>query len=59
MPSDWPEKLKITDSTLSTLSRYIKAEDREFVYYEMEENPFKDLCNEFWKKLSDIILTKD
>lgn len=59
MPSDWPEKLKIKESTLSTLSRYIKAEDREFVYYEMEENPFKDLCNEFWKNLSDIILTKD
>lgn len=59
MPSDWPEELKITDSTLSTMSRYIKAEDRDLAYYEMNENPFKDLCNEFWKILSDHILTRN
>ena len=39
------------------MSRYIKAEDRELAYYEMEDNPFDELCNEFWMILSEQILT--
>jgi hypothetical protein len=59
MPTDWPEKLKINDSTLSTISRYIKADDRELAYYEMEDNPFNEMCNEFWNILSEQILTSN
>ena len=57
MPADWPDYLRINKSTLSTMSRYIKAEDRELAYYEMEDNPFDELCNEFWMILSEQILT--
>lgn len=56
MPADWPKDLEIYESTLRGFSRYINAKDSKLAYYEMDDNPFIDLCNEFWNILLDQII---
>lgn len=58
-PKGWPQKKKISKHTLSNITRYIKYDDRALAYYEMEDNPWEELCGEFWKKLLDQILTSN
>jgi hypothetical protein len=53
-PAGWPEGMRIHPTTFNNYGRYVKYEDRERVYYEMESNQWKELCNAFW----DIVITK-
>ena len=57
-PDDWPSELTLGSYSLSNMERHIKGEDKEEPYYLMDNNPFKDLCDEFWKILFSLILTK-
>lgn len=57
-PEGFAENKRISKNTMSNLSRMINAEDREEAYYDMEQNPFKDLCDDFWEIIKGKILTK-
>lgn len=57
-PCKWPHKLAIGKNSLSNIGRYIKGKDKYLPYYRMDKNPFKDLCDLFWKILLGLILTK-
>ena len=59
-PAQWPEELCIGDSTMGNFSRLYDYSDRLEAYYDMENNPQKDLCNTFWDILeSQIMLLSD
>ena len=58
-PSDWPEDLTISDSTLGNISHYIFISDKNKAYYSMKKNPWEELCNTFWEIVKEKILTSD
>lgn len=58
-PEDWPEKLRIGESTSKNFSREIDEEDRGEAYYDMENNPQQVLCDTFWDIVKGIILTEN
>lgn len=58
-PSDWGKKLWIGNSTMSNLGRIISFDDRQQAYYDMENNPFDELCEKFWSILLNEILTAE
>lgn len=56
-PVDWPEGLRISKGTFNTFSRYVKsADDRYETYYDMKENPWKELCDAFWTIIKKRLL---
>ena len=56
-PSWWPTELQISDRTLSNFARCVAYEDRFEAYYDMENNPWEELCDTFWNILKHEILT--
>lgn len=58
-PDDWPEELRIGETTLGNFSHYVEYSDRVEAYYDMENNPWEELCNTFWEILKMKILTGD
>ena len=56
-PSWWPSELQISDRTLSNFARCVAYEDRFEAYYDMENNPWEELCDTFWNILKHEILT--
>ena len=58
-PSDWPEDLTISDSTLGNISHYIIKSDKSKAYYSMKKNPWEELCNTFWEIVKEKILTSN
>lgn len=56
-PSEWPDDKRIGNSTFSNVGRYLSFEDRQEAYYDMDNNPFNDLCERFWSVLRNEILT--
>ena len=58
-PSEWDEDLRIANGTMSNVGRKIGFEDRQQAYYDMESNPFDDLCEKFWSILLNEILTAE
>ena len=57
-PEDWPEELRIGLNTLSNFAHYVSYEDRHEAYYDMDNNPWKGLCDEFWGVVRQLLLTK-
>ena len=57
-PEDWPEELRIGQNTLSNFAHYVSYEDRREAYYDMDSNPWEELCNMFWEVVRQLILTK-
>ena len=56
-PDNWPEGLRISKGTFNTFSRYVKsADDRYETYYDMKENPWKELCDAFWSIIKKRLL---
>lgn len=53
-PADWPEKLKI-GSTMTNVSKIINTNES---YYEMENNPYETVCDEFWNIILSLIRPK-
>lgn len=58
-PEGWKDSLKIGNRPLSNMTRYLNFEDREMAYYEMQNNPWEELCTEYWNILIELILTQD
>ena len=56
-PENLANEKKISKNTMSNLSRMINAEDRNEAYYDMEENPFTELCDKYWDIVRGKILT--
>ena len=56
MPSDWPATLKPSETTGSNFSKKVDVKDRGLAYFEMENNPWKELCDTFWDILKKRIL---
>ena len=57
-PEDWPEELRIGLNTLSNFAHYVSYEDRREAYFDMENNPWDELCDVFWSIVKQLILTK-
>ena len=52
----WPDDLKISERTLSNFARCVDYEDRYEAYYDMESNPWEELCDVYWSILKGQIL---
>ena len=52
----WPDELKISERTLSNFARCVEYEDRFEAYYDMESNPWEELCEVYWTILKNQIL---
>ena len=52
----WPDDLKISERTLSNFARCVDYEDRYEAYYDMESNPWEELCDVYWDILKGQIL---
>ena len=57
-PEDWPKSLRISEHTSKNFSRLLSMEDRKEPYYDMIDNPQKDLCDRFWEIVIQAILTE-
>ena len=55
-PACWPKGLEIGPRTLSNYSRCVDYEDRFEAYYDMDSNPWEELCDTFWDILKGQIL---
>jgi hypothetical protein len=58
-PEDWPEELKISQSTFNNFGRYVKYADRHEAYFDMNENPWKMLCDTLWNITRNRLLTEN
>lgn len=58
-PEGWPPSLTISKTTLNNYSHYLDVKDQERAYFNMSNNPWKDLCDTFWELLERQILTND
>ena len=56
-PDNWPVKFRISEDTMSNYAHHISYNDSMEAYFDMDENPFKELCDAFWEVLSRMILT--
>jgi len=56
-PEDWPSDCRISSSTMSNYGRYVPYKHRDLCYYEMEDNPWRALCDAFWNIVQQQILT--
>ena len=55
-PAGWPERLQISESVVKNFSRGIRIEDADEAYYEMSDNPQRELCDMFWEVLMQQIM---
>ena len=57
-PDNWPVRLRIGENTSKNFGREIDANDRGEAYYDMKQNPQKELCDTFWEIVKSMILTE-
>ena len=55
-PTGWPVRLQISKSVVKNFCRGIQTEESEIAYYEMEDNPQRQLCDIFWELLLHQIM---
>ena len=55
MPLDWPDKIAITGNEFKNLRRDSQIEDYDETYYEMKNNPHRELCDAFWEVIKQLI----
>ena len=58
-PKNWPKDKLIANATMSNFSHYVDFEDRYEAYYDMEHNPWEELCEAYWSIIEHQILTSD
>ncbi len=58
-PEDWPNNLRISEYSLSNVNRKIDARDMREAYYDMENNPWEELCEKYWIHVLSNLLTKE
>lgn len=57
-PEGWPKSLCIGKHTTTNFSKLLHYGDWSEAYYDMEDNPQKDLCDKFWEIVKQVILTE-
>ncbi len=57
-PDEMPDRLRIHSGTIKNFGREINREDRGEMYYNMKNNPQKQLCDTFWSIIQETILTE-
>jgi hypothetical protein len=57
-PDNWPIRLRIGENTSKNFGREIEEDDRGEAYYDMKQNPQKQLCDTFWEIVKSMILTE-
>ena len=56
-PSGWPERLKVTEGSIRNMSRDFQCTDFDLLtYYELEYNPYEELCETFWGVIKELIM---
>ena len=58
-PTDWPARIAISGNEFKNLRRDSQIEDDDEMYYEMDYNPHRALCDTFWKVIKDWICGKN
>ena len=48
-PAGWPDRLVIAESVFKNMRRDFRIDDPDEAYYEMDYNPYSDLCDTFWE----------
>lgn len=55
-PESFPEKLHISESTMKNYTKVIAdPHDRNEAYYDMQNNPQEDFCEELWNVIEKMI----
>jgi len=57
MPEDWPASLRMNQNTYKNFGKLISYEDKSEAYYDMENNPQRELCDTFWDIVKQAIFT--
>ena len=57
-PDNWPVRLRIGENTSKNFGREIDEDDRGEAYYDMKQNPQKELCDTFWEIVKSMLLTE-
>ena len=55
-PDGWPERLRINKNVIKNFSRGIQTAESDEAYYEIVDNPQKQLCDAFWEVLLTVIM---
>lgn len=54
-PDEFPERLHISESTMKNFTKVITdPRDRNEAYYDMENNPQEDFCEELWNVIQKL-----
>ena len=55
-PDEFPERLHISESTMKNFTKVISDPcDRNEAYYDMENNPQEDFCEELWNVIQKLL----
>ncbi len=57
MPTEWPASLTMNENTYKNVGKLISYEDRHEAYFDMDNNPQKELCDRFWEIVKQQIFT--
>ncbi len=57
-PEEMPDKLRMHSSTIKNFGREIDEADRGEMYYNMKNNPQKQICDTFWSIIQETVLTE-
>ena len=58
-PCGWPARIAISGNEFKNLRRDSQIEDDDEMYYEMDYNPHRTLCDTFWKVIKEWICGKN
>lgn len=58
-PSGWPARIAISGNEFKNLRRDFQIEDYDELYYEMDYNPHRTLCDTFWEVIKEWICGKN
>ena len=54
-PICWPERITISGNEFKNLRRDSQIEDYDETYYEMKNNPYRELCDTYWDIIKQLI----
>ena len=57
-PSNWPATKAIKKTTMSNMSHSLEYEDYDQAYYDMKNNPWKELCGVYETIVMQVFLTR-
>ena len=57
-PAGWPARIAISGNEFKNLRRDLQIDDCDEMYYEMDYNPHRTLCDTFWEVIKEWICGK-